>query len=97
MENSSTKKNMNSISYIKELDDKTQENTKLLMNLEKKESKINEISSKDSNGLKYGNNLVLMYLYDEPFIVIGPHCMNLINLNFLKFIKIKKGPILFVY
>jgi hypothetical protein len=68
--------NQNHYSSIKELEDKTQENTILLKNEESK-STIDQIENKNLESnlpLIYGNNKILMYLNNEPFIVIGPHC-----------------------
>lgn len=74
-------------SSIKELEDKTQENTILLKNENTENTEKEEFRSTSANSqielitekklpLIYGNNKVLMYMNDEPFIVIGPHCKN---------------------
>jgi hypothetical protein len=87
--------NHNQYSSIKELEDKTQENTILLKNeieneIENEELKFTNDKTDNSNNnsnsnrniesklpLIYGNNKILMYLNNEPFIVIGPHCKKI--------------------
>jgi len=93
--------NNSTYSSIKEVEDKFQENTNLLKNEEIKTAKNKmescSIDSQSSQSpLVYGNNKILMYLNNEPFIVIGPHCKINIYLNF-KNIKNKKGPFFYAY
>ena len=60
---------------VKDLDDKIQENENLLN--KKEQNSINAIlvqRKKFIKTSKYGNNFVLMFLKNEPFIVIGPNC-----------------------
>lgn len=75
MEEKFTKNVENNKESLIELDDKTQENSNLLKNIEDKSSNFRNNS--DTN-LKYGKNIVLMYLKNEPFIVIGPDCKILL-------------------